>query len=59
MSQEETKKLNAEIPIELKKRLDVYCSMNDRFIYNVVIEALEEYLDKNTQKETPKGELSI
>ncbi|UOY92843.1 hypothetical protein MUG87_01475 [Ectobacillus sp. JY-23] len=53
MKQEETKKLNAEIPIELKKRLDVYCSLHDRFIYHVVARALEEYLDKHT---LPKGE---
>jgi hypothetical protein len=46
VSQEETKKLNAEIPAKLKKRLDVYCSMSDRFIYHVVTEALEEYLNK-------------
>ena len=46
MAQEETKKLNAEIPAALKKRLDVYCSVNDCFIYHVVTQALKEYLDR-------------
>jgi hypothetical protein len=46
MAQEETKKLNAEIPAALKKRLDVYCSVNDYFIYHVVTQALKEYLDR-------------
>ncbi|HDX9701722.1 TPA: hypothetical protein ROY42_005645 [Bacillus thuringiensis] len=40
------KKLNADIPAPLKKRLEIYAVTNEVFIKDIVASAIEEYLNK-------------
>lgn len=42
----ETKKINANIPAGLKKRLELFCVKNEIYIKDVLSEALQQYLDK-------------
>jgi hypothetical protein len=44
---EQVTKLNAEIPVQIKKELDIYCILQDKYIKDVVAIALEEYLERN------------
>ncbi|MEL6499855.1 MAG: plasmid partition protein ParG [Cyanobacteria bacterium J06623_1] len=44
----DTKRLNAEIPRELHSKLKTFAAQNETKITEVVIEAITEYLSKNS-----------
>ena len=43
----ETKPLNVQIPVILKKKLDIQTIATDKKLREIVIEALTEYLDNH------------
>ncbi|MGV2830735.1 plasmid partition protein ParG [Myxosarcina sp. GI1(2024)] len=46
----DTKRLNAEIPRELHSRLKTFAAQQETKITEVVIEAITEYLSKNSNE---------
>ena len=46
----DTKRLNAEIPRELHSKLKTFAAQRETKITEVVIEAVTEYLSKNSNK---------
>ena len=45
-----TKNLNIKIPPQIHKRLKLYATFNNTTIKNVVIEAIEDYLNKRKEE---------
>ncbi|WP_215601517.1 hypothetical protein [Bacillus mycoides] len=41
-------KLNADIPVELKVQLDVFCAQNNVYIKDVVAEAIKQHILKHS-----------
>lgn len=50
VAREETTRLNAMIPVSLHKRVKLQAVEEERSITDIVIEALDEYLSKNSKK---------